>query len=247
MLTVNHFEIIRRKVLLDGHSQREVAKELGHSRKTVAKAVEHSSPPGYRMGKARACPVMDPFRAVIEQWMESDKTVPPKQRHRRSGCMSGCAKSSSSREMKGRFGGSSPSSRRSGRRRHTGGSPMGGRKWVRRSLRHLSEDLGTQKHRACPNTVRRLLHKQDFALRANVKRLSGKPNPDRDRQFQHIQMQREAFTAAGLPVLSLDSKKKELIGNFKNAGVAWGQQARGGQHLRFPVRRRVSGLDPGHS
>jgi transposase len=81
MLTVNHFEIIRRKVLLDGHSQRDVAKELGHSRKTVAKAVEHHSPPGYRMGQARVCPLMDRFRPQIEQWMESDKTAPPKQRH----------------------------------------------------------------------------------------------------------------------------------------------------------------------
>ena len=81
MLAVNHFEIIRRKVLLDGHSQRDVARELGHSRKTVAKALEHHSPPGYRMGQARACPVMDSFRPLIEQWMESDKAAPPKQRH----------------------------------------------------------------------------------------------------------------------------------------------------------------------
>lgn len=81
MLTVNHFEIIRRKVLLDGLSQRDVARELGHSRKTVAKAMEHAVPPGYRMGKARACPLMDRFRPLIEQWMESDKTAPPKQRH----------------------------------------------------------------------------------------------------------------------------------------------------------------------
>ncbi len=81
MLTVNHFEIIRRKVLLDGHSQRDVAKELGHSRKTVAKALEHPSPPGYRLGKARASPVMDRFEPFIRQWMEADKTAPPKQRH----------------------------------------------------------------------------------------------------------------------------------------------------------------------
>ncbi|HET6248605.1 MAG TPA: IS21 family transposase [Tepidisphaeraceae bacterium] len=78
---MNHFEIIRRKVLLDGHSQREVAKELGHSRKTVAKALEHPDPPGYRMGVARVSPVMDRYRAQIEQWMESDRTAPPKQRH----------------------------------------------------------------------------------------------------------------------------------------------------------------------
>jgi transposase len=81
MLTVNHFEIIRRKVLLDGHSQRDVAKELGHSRKTVAKALGHPSPPGYRMKGTRVSPLMDRFRPQIQQWMESDKTAPPKQRH----------------------------------------------------------------------------------------------------------------------------------------------------------------------
>jgi transposase len=81
MLTVNHFEMIRRKVLLDGHSQRDVARELGHSRKTVAKALEHAIPPRYRMGQARVNPVMDDFRPLIEQWMESDRTAPPKQRH----------------------------------------------------------------------------------------------------------------------------------------------------------------------
>jgi transposase len=81
MLTVDHFEIIRRKVLLDGSSQREVAKELGHSRKTVAKALEHPSPPGYRTKTARKSPVMDPFRAIVEAWIEADKSAPPKQRH----------------------------------------------------------------------------------------------------------------------------------------------------------------------
>jgi transposase len=81
MLTVDHFEIIRRKVLLDGNSQREVAKELGHSRKTVAKALEHPSPPGYRTKAARKSPVVEPFRAIIQGWIEADKKAPPKQRH----------------------------------------------------------------------------------------------------------------------------------------------------------------------
>ena len=81
MLTVNHFEIIRRKVLLDGLSQRDVARELGHSRKTVAKAMEHPFPPGYQMVKPRACPVMDPYRALLAQWLEADRTAPVKQRH----------------------------------------------------------------------------------------------------------------------------------------------------------------------
>jgi hypothetical protein len=98
---------------------------------------------------------------------------------------------------------------------------MGGRKYSRRSLRRLSRELHNQGHPACPNTVGRLLRDQDFSLRANVKRLSGGSCPNRDRQFRHIQRQREAFQQAGLPVVSIDGKKKELVGNFKNAGRAW--------------------------
>jgi hypothetical protein len=107
----------------------------------------------------------------------------------------------------------------------TSGDPMTGRKWVRRSLRHLSRDLHKRGHQACPNTVGRLLREQDFSLKSNRKGQSGKAHPDRDRQFRHIQRQREAFTAAGLPVVSVDAKKKELVGNFKNPGVTWCQEA----------------------
>jgi hypothetical protein len=101
---------------------------------------------------------------------------------------------------------------------------MTGRKWVRRSLRHLSEDLDRQGHQACPNTVGRLLRQQQFSLQSNRKGYSGRSHPDRDLQFRHIQRQREQFTAAGLPVVSVDAKKKELVGNFKNPGVAWRQE-----------------------
>lgn len=81
MLMVDHFEIIRRKVLLDGISQREAARELGHSRKTVAKALKHPAPPGYRTRTVRKSPVMDPLCAIVQAWIELDKTAPPKQRH----------------------------------------------------------------------------------------------------------------------------------------------------------------------
>ena len=91
-------------------------------------------------------------------------------------------------------------------------------KWVRRSLRKLSGDL---KRRACPNTVGRLLRKQDFSLKCNRKGQTGKTHPDRDRQFRHIRRRREEFVAAGLPVVSVDAKKKELVGNFRNTGTAW--------------------------
>ena len=96
---------------------------------------------------------------------------------------------------------------------------------MRRSLRSLSRDLRQQGHRACPNTVGRLLRKQGFSLKSNRKGQTGQAHPDRDLQFRHIQQQREAFTAAGLPVVSVDAKKKELVGNFKNAGATWCQAA----------------------
>ena len=96
------------------------------------------------------------------------------------------------------------------------------RKWVRRSLRKLSGDL---KGRACPNTVGRLLRKQGFSLKSNRKGQTGESHPDRDRQFHYIRRQRKKFAAAGLPVVSVDAKKKELVGNFKNAGATWCQAA----------------------
>ena len=65
----------------------------------------------------------------------------------------------------------------------------------------------------------------EYSLKANVKRLSGPPHPDREPQFRHIQAQREAFLGTGLPVISIDTKKKELIGNFKNGGRTWGLEA----------------------
>ena len=70
-------------------------------------------------------------------------------------------------------------------------------------------------------TVRRLLMKMKYSLKANVKRLSGTAHPDRNQQFEFIERQKQAFLAAGWPVISVDTKKKELIGNFKNAGKNW--------------------------
>jgi hypothetical protein len=102
---------------------------------------------------------------------------------------------------------------------------MTSRKWTRRSLRHLSDDLHKQGHEACPNTVGRLLRDQDITPKANRKDDSGPSHPDRNRQFVQIDRERRRFTAAGLPIASLDGKKKELVGNFKNPGTAWCQKA----------------------
>ncbi len=106
----------------------------------------------------------------------------------------------------------------------TGGDPMTRRKWVRSSLRHLSGLLRRQVVAVSRGTVGRLLKGLGFSLRANEKRLTGPPHPDRNRQFGYINRLKRRFLRAGLPVISVDAKKKELIGDFKNAGRAWRRQ-----------------------
>ena len=98
----------------------------------------------------------------------------------------------------------------------TGGDPTTGRRFVRLSLRELSRRLDLAR-----GTVSRLLGKLGFALRVNVKRFTGRPHPDRDRQFRYLRRQRRVFQRAGDPVVSVDAKKKELIGRFKNPGRTW--------------------------
>ena len=69
------------------------------------------------------------------------------------------------------------------------------------------------------NTVARLLHQMDFSLRVNRKQVATNSSPYRDQQFQHISALRARFQRQGLPVISVDSKKREMIGNFKNSGA----------------------------
>jgi hypothetical protein len=104
----------------------------------------------------------------------------------------------------------------------TAGEPTSEQKWGRSSLRQLSARLSDRGHAASPPTVARLLGDLDYALHVNAKkREAGATHPDRDAQFTAIAEQRQAFAAAGQPVISVDTKKKELIGNFKNTGRAW--------------------------
>ena len=102
---------------------------------------------------------------------------------------------------------------------------MSDQKWQRSSLRRLSTKLADQHHPVSHTTVGRLLVQMKYSLKANLKRLAGAAHPDRNRQFEYIEQQKCAFLAAGLPVISVDTKKKELIGNFKNGGRSWCQQA----------------------
>jgi hypothetical protein len=103
----------------------------------------------------------------------------------------------------------------------TGGDPMTDDKFVRKSLRNLSAGLADLGHRACPTTVAGWLRGLGYNLRVNLKRLTGPPHPDRDRQFGYIEGLIEEFREADLPILSVDTKKKELVGNFGNGGRAW--------------------------
>ena len=108
----------------------------------------------------------------------------------------------------------------------TAGDPMSKQKWVRSSLRSLSHRLGRAGHDASAPTVSRLLKKHDYSLRVNAKeKEASAQHPDRDTQFRYIETQKQTFRTAGYPIISVDTKKKELIGNFKNAGQAWCQEA----------------------
>jgi hypothetical protein len=103
----------------------------------------------------------------------------------------------------------------------TGGNPMTTDKFVRRSLQTLSNELGRCGHFASPTTIAHLLGDLNYNLHVNVKRFTGPPHPDRNRQFLFVEEMVAQFRAEGWPILSVDSKKKELIGNFKNAGATW--------------------------
>jgi len=93
--------------------------------------------------------------------------------------------------------------------------------WTSKSVRHLAGGLQELGHRAHFTTVAALLRSLGYSLQANVKTREGKQHPDRDAQFRHINHVAKAAVAAGLPVISVDAKKKELVGDFKNAGREW--------------------------
>jgi hypothetical protein len=104
----------------------------------------------------------------------------------------------------------------------TGGDPLSEAKYLRRSLATLSAELVAVGHPACPSTVAELLRPLGYHLYVNVKRFTGPDHPDRDRQFRYLQEEMERFRDQGLPIISVDTKKKELIGDFKNPGSKWG-------------------------
>jgi hypothetical protein len=106
------------------------------------------------------------------------------------------------------------------------GDPISGLKWTHRSLRKIQKELRRRGLRLTPPTIARLLRLLHFSLRTNRKRLAGIRDLDRDRQFRRLTRLRRLYITLGLPVISVDTKKKEWIGNFKNPGRCWRQSDR---------------------
>jgi len=103
----------------------------------------------------------------------------------------------------------------------TRGDPEQPLRWVSKSAQHLAKALGEGGHPTNRQTVCDILHELGFSLQANRKTLEGGDHPDRNAQFEYINASVKAFQADGQPVISVDAKKKELVGNFKNAGHEW--------------------------
>lgn len=101
------------------------------------------------------------------------------------------------------------------------GDPMSPLRWTTKSTRHLAAELTTQGHRISADTVGDLLRTAGFSLQSNTKTLEGKQHPDRDGQFRYLNEQARNHRDAGQPVISVDTKKKELLGEFKNTGREW--------------------------
>jgi Rhodopirellula transposase DDE domain len=108
----------------------------------------------------------------------------------------------------------------------TRGDPMRVILWTARSLRNLVKELRKLGHKVSPMTVGKLLRGMDYSLQANSKTIEGKQHIDRDAQFEYIDDQAKVFLKDRQPVISCDTKKKELIGNFKNNGRQWRPKGR---------------------
>lgn len=100
----------------------------------------------------------------------------------------------------------------------TRGDPETPLRWTCKSLRNLTEELNRMGHQISHPVVGQLLDELGYSLQANRKTEEGKDHPDRDAQFEHINTKVKRFRAAKQPVISVDAKKKELLGNFKNSG-----------------------------
>ena len=104
------------------------------------------------------------------------------------------------------------------------GDPESPLRWTSKSLRHLAKELKLLGHQTSHRMVAEILHDLGYSLQANRKTLEGSSHPDRDAQFEHINGQAQEYFATSDPVISVDTKKKELVGEFKNGGREWRPQ-----------------------
>ena len=105
----------------------------------------------------------------------------------------------------------------------TRGDPESPLRWTCKSVRRLAEELQREGHAVSYQTVAELLHALDYSLQANQKTVEGSQHADRDEQFEYISRKAQRYLKQGEPVISVDTKKKELVGDFKNAGAGVGR------------------------
>ena len=103
----------------------------------------------------------------------------------------------------------------------TAGDPVSGLKWTRRTTARIADQLKALGIDVCPRTVARLLKAMGYSLRVNHKKRAGASHPRREDQFRLITDLRERCAASNVPVISVDTKKKELVGTFRNPGAKW--------------------------
>jgi len=108
----------------------------------------------------------------------------------------------------------------------TRGHPMSPLRWTCKSVRTLAAELSRQGHPVSHQTVSEVLQHLGYSLQVNRKTREGAGHPDRNAQFEHIARRAKEFQRRGQPVISVDTKKKELVGDFKNAGREWHPQGR---------------------
>lgn len=108
----------------------------------------------------------------------------------------------------------------------TRGDPMSPLRWTCKSAARLASELQVGGHPVSERSVNRLLHTLGYSLQSNRKTIEGNDDPDRDAQFRHINRRVKAFQRQGQPVVSVDTKKKELVGPFRNGGREWQPEGR---------------------
>ena len=120
----------------------------------------------------------------------------------------------------------------------TRGDPESPLRWTCKSVRNIADFLANKGYRVSRQSVARILHEMEYSLQANRKTHEGETHPDRNRQFRYINRICKLFLSAGDPVISVDTKKKELVGEYKNQGREWHEKygAIDVKGTTFPIR-----------